>query len=79
MEANLMPMMNEYFEDQLPFEESDQFLIAEEGLKIIFQPYEISGPFDNVVEVVVSWDLMAPFLKPGAPVTIWYEKQLQKR
>ncbi len=80
VEAYLMPMMDEYLEDQLPFEEFDQFLIAEEGLKIIFQPYEImSGPYDNFVEVVVSWDLMSPFLKPGAPVTIWYEKQLQKR
>jgi len=79
VEANLMPMMNEYLEDQLPFEEFDQFLIAEEGLKIIFQPYEISGPFDNFVEVVVSWDLMAPFLEPDAPVTRWYEKQLQKQ
>jgi hypothetical protein len=78
VEANLM-LMDEYLEYQLPFEEFDQFLIAEEGLKIIFQPYAISGPFDNVVEVVVSWDLMAPFLKPGAPVTIWYEKQLQKQ
>jgi len=23
--------------------------------------------------------LLRPFLKPGDPVTIWYEKQLQKR
>ena len=78
VEAKLL-LMDEYFESQVPFEEFDQFLIAEEGLKIIFQPYEISGPFDKVVDVVVSWDRLSPFLKPDAPVTRWYEKQLQKR
>ena len=64
----------------LPIEKFDQFLITEEGLKILFQPYELTGfPPDSFAEVVVSWDLLRPFLKPGAPVTIWYEKQLQKR
>jgi len=49
-------------------------------LKILFHHYEVTtGPYYNIVEVVVSWDLMAPFLKPDAPVTRWYEKQLQKR
>ena len=64
---------------RLPFEKFDQFIIAEKGLKILFQPYEIThGPYFNFIEVVVSWDLLEPYLKPGAPTTIWYQ-QLQKQ
>jgi hypothetical protein len=80
VEDDLRRQKAAFLDDRLPFEKFDQFLITAEGLKIIFQPYEIdTGPFCYFVEVVVSWDLMSPFLKPGAPVTIWYEKQLQKR
>ena len=64
------------YEDSLPFREFDQFLITDRGLKILIWEQRLFG---DVIEVVVSWDLLSPFLKPGAPVTIWYEKQLQKR
>ena len=64
------------YEDSLPFREFDQFLITDRGLQILIWEQRLFG---DVIEVVVSWDLLSPFLKPGAPVTIWYEKQLQKR
>ena len=62
-----------------PYEQIYTFLITEKGLKILFQPYEVTtGPYQNFIEVVVSWDLLEPYLKPGAPTTIWYQ-QLQKQ
>ena len=66
-------------EEDLPFEQFDDFLIVEEGLKIIFQNYAFYSGIHGFPVAFVSWDLLAPFLKPGAPVTCWYEKQLQKQ
>ncbi|MBT6452030.1 MAG: hypothetical protein HOK60_03400 [Planctomycetes bacterium] len=66
--------------DYRPYLEIYQFLITEQGLEILFQPSEVTHYRTHQFSgVVVSWDLLSPFLKPGAPVTIWYEKQLQKR
>ena len=68
-------------DEYLPFEQFhfDQFLIVEEGLKIIFQNYAFDSGIHGFPVAYVSWDLLAPFLKPDAPVTRWYEEQLQKR
>ena len=66
--------------DYRPYLEIYQFLITEQGLEILFQPSEVTHYRTHQFSgVVVSWDLLSPFLKPGAPVSIWYEKQLQKR
>jgi hypothetical protein len=66
--------------DYRPYRQIYEYLITEQGLEILFQPSEVTHVrYKQFIGVVVSWDLMAPFLKPGAPVTIWYEKQLQKR
>ena len=79
VEADLRRQSAYWIDDHLPFGGFDQFVITEKGLKILFQPYEIdTGPYFNFIEVVVSWDLLGPYLKPGAATTIWYQ-QLQKR
>ena len=79
VEADIRRQNAYWIDDHLPFEGFDQFDITEKGLKILFQPYEIdTGPYFNFIEVVVSWDLLGPYLKPGAATTIWYQ-QLQKR
>ena len=65
--------------DELPTEPFDQFLIVEEGLKILFQNYAFYSGMHGFPVANVSWDLLAPFLKPDAPVTRWVEKELQKQ
>jgi hypothetical protein len=79
VEADLRRQGYSSFDEYLPFEEFGQFLITGEGLKIIFQNYAFSSGIHGFPVAYVSWDLMAPFLKPDAPVTRWYEEQLQKR
>jgi hypothetical protein len=64
------------YDGHFPYQEFETFRITETGLKILIYG---DTPVDDSVELDFSWDLMSPFLKPGAPVTIWYEKQLQKR
>ena len=81
VEADLRRQGYWLYDEYLPFEQFhfDQFLIVEEGLKIIFQNYAFSSGIHGFPVAYVSWDLMAPFPKPDAPVTRWYEEQLQKR
>jgi len=79
VEADLRRQGYSQFDEYLPFEEFGQFLITGEGLKIIFQNYAFSSGMYGFPAAYVSWDLLAPFLEPDAPVTRWYEEQLQKQ
>ena len=79
VEADLRRQSYSQFDGFLPFEKFDQFLITEDGLKIIFQRYAFSSGYYGFPTATVSRDRLSPFLKPGAPVTRWYEKQLQKQ
>ena len=79
VEADLRRQGYAPFDEYLPFEKFDQFLIIEEGLEIIFQNYAFSSGIHGFPVAYVSWDLLAPFLKPGAPVTRWVERELQKQ
>jgi hypothetical protein len=63
----------------LLLEELDQFLVTRGGLQILFQPYLVGGGYTSYFTINVPWETMAPFLKPDAPVTRWYEEQLQKQ
>ena len=79
VEADLRRQGYSEFDGYLPFEQFDQFLIIEEGLKIIFHNYAFFSGFNGFPVAYVSWDLLAPFLKPDTPVTRWVEKELQKQ
>ena len=81
VEADLRRQGYAPFDEYLPFEQFhfDQFLVIEEGLKIIFQNYAFSSGIHGFPVAYVSWDLLAPVLKPDTPVTRWVEKELQKQ
>jgi hypothetical protein len=81
VEADLRRQRYSDFDWYLPFEQFhfDQFLITAEGLEIIFQNYAFNSGIHGFPVAYVSWDLLAPFLKPDAPVTRWVEKELQKQ
>ena len=78
VEADLRRQGYYEFHGYLPFEQFYQFLITGEGLKMIFQNYAFFSGMNGFPVAYVSWDLLAPFLKPDTPVTRWVEKQLQK-
>ena len=69
----------DFYIGDFSLEPSRQFLITKEGLKIIFQRYALGGYYSIDSEATVPWNRLSSLLKPGAPVTIWYEKQIQKK
>ena len=79
VEADLRRQGYSDFDGYLPFKQFNDFLIIEEGLKILFQNYAFYSGMHGFPVANVSWDLLAPFLKPDAPVTRWVEKELQKQ
>ena len=79
VEADLRRQGYSDLDAYLPFEQFDEFLINEEGLEIIFQNYAFYSGMNGFPVAYVSWDLLAPFLKPDTPVTRWVEKELQKQ
>ena len=81
VEADLRRQRYSDFDWYLPFEQFhfDQFLITAEGLEIIFQNYAFYSGIHGFPVAYVSWDLLAPVLKPDTPVTRWVEKELQKQ
>ena len=79
VEADLRRQGYYEFHGYLPFEQFYQFLITGEGLKMIFQNYAFFSGMNGFPVAYVSWDLLAPFLKPDTPVTRWVESELQKQ
>ena len=69
----------DFYIGEFSLEPSRQFLITKEGLKIIFQRYALGGYYSIDSVATVPWNRLSSLLKPGAPVTIWYEKQIQKK